>query len=114
MKIKNVDEIKSESVDMYGSTGTTIQWLWGKDDRVPNFALRKFVVKPGGSIGSHSHSEEHEIFILSGKGSVYDDLGNEFHVKESDTIFVAPNEVHAYTNTGTEDLQFLCIIPLLK
>ncbi|MHA1237339.1 MAG: hypothetical protein ACTSQ9_06760 [Candidatus Hodarchaeales archaeon] len=41
MKIKEINKIKSESVSMYGSTGTSIQWLWGKDDGVPNFALRK-------------------------------------------------------------------------
>lgn len=114
MKIKNINRIKSESVSMYGSTGTSIQWLWGKDDGVPNFALRKFSIKPGGNIGLHGHSEEHEIYILSGKGIVFDDSGNEIHIKENDTIFVPPNETHAYTNTGTKDLQFLCIIPILQ
>lgn len=114
MKIKDVDTVESESVSMYGSTGTSIQWLWGKDDGVPNFAMRKFVVKPGGKIGLHGHDEEHEIFILSGRGIVIDDSGNESEIKENDTIFVPPNEPHAYTNTGIEDLQFLCIIPLLQ
>jgi quercetin dioxygenase-like cupin family protein len=114
MKIKNINGIKSESVSMYGSTGTSIQWLWGKDDGVPNFALRKFSVKPGGNIGLHGHSEEHEIYILSGKGKVFNDSGKEIQIKEDDTLFVPPNETHAYTNIGTEDLQFLCIIPILQ
>ena len=114
MKIKKINRIKSESVSMYGSTGTSIQLLWGKDDGVPNFALRKFSIKPGGNIGLHGHSEEHEIYILSGEGIVFDDSGNEIHIKENDTIFVPPNETHAYTNTGTKDLQFLCIIPILQ
>jgi hypothetical protein len=47
MKIKEIITIKSESAGIYGSTGTSIQWLWGKDDGVPNFALRKFIIKPG-------------------------------------------------------------------
>jgi quercetin dioxygenase-like cupin family protein len=114
MKIKNINGIKSESVSMYGSTGTSIQWLWGKDDGVPNFTLRKFSVKPGGNIGLHGHSEEHEIYILSGKGKVFNDSGKEIQIKEDDTLFVPPNETHAYTNIGTEDLQFLCIIPILQ
>ncbi|MCK4849632.1 MAG: cupin domain-containing protein [Candidatus Heimdallarchaeota archaeon] len=108
-----MDKIKSESVSIYGSTGTSIQWLWGKDDGAPNFALRKFILEPGGNIGLHSHREEHEIYILSGNGIVFDDSGNEFFIKETDTLFVPPNEVHGYTNTGKEDLHFLCIIPLL-
>ncbi|MHA1206977.1 MAG: cupin domain-containing protein [Candidatus Hodarchaeales archaeon] len=114
MKIKQNNAIKSESVNMYGSTGTSIQWLWGKDDGVPNFALRKFIIKPGGNIGLHNHREEHEIYIMSGEGIVFDESGNEYHIKETDSLFVLPNEAHGYTNTGKEDLQFLCIIPILK
>ena len=113
MKIKNITEIKSEPVDMYGSTGTSIQWLWGKDDKVPNFALRRFVMRPGANIGLHSHQEEHEIYILKGSGIVFDESGKEYQIKETDTIYVPPNEAHGYTNNGKEDLEFLCIIPLL-
>ncbi len=113
MKIKEISEVESESVDMYGSTGTSIQWLWGKDDNVPNFALRKFIMKPGGNIGIHNHREEHEIIILSGEGIVFDESGNEFKIKSNDTLYVPPNEAHGYKNTGSEDLQFLCIIPFL-
>jgi len=113
MKIKETSKIKSEPVSMHGSTGTSIKFLWGKDDSVPNFALRKFIIKPGGNIGLHNHREEHEIYILSGEGIVFNDSGNEFHIKETDSLFVPPNEAHGYTNTGKEDLEFLCIIPLL-
>ena len=113
MKIKNLNEVQSESVDMYGSTGTTIQWLWGREDKVPNFMLRKFIMKPGGNIGLHSHQEEHEIYILKGEGIAFDESGTEFKIKETDTIYVPPNEAHGYTNNGKENLEFLCIIPLL-
>jgi len=114
MKIKETNMLKSESVSMYGSTGTSIQWLWGKADGVPNFELRKFIIKPGGNIGLHNHREEHEIYIMSGEGIVFDESGDEYHIKETDTLFVPPNETHGYKNTGKEDLQFLCIIPILK
>ncbi|MHA1237338.1 MAG: cupin domain-containing protein [Candidatus Hodarchaeales archaeon] len=51
---------------------------------------------------------------MSGEGIVFDESGNEYHIKETDSLFVPPNEAHGYTNTGKEDLQFLCIIPILK
>jgi mannose-6-phosphate isomerase-like protein (cupin superfamily) len=51
---------------------------------------------------------------LSGERIVFDESGNEFYIKETDTLFVPPNEAHGFTNTGKEDLQFLCIIPILK
>ncbi len=113
MKIKDSTDIESQNITIYNSIGTSIQWLWGKDDGVPNFALRRFIVQPGGKIGIHNHKEEHEIFVLSGKGSVIDDSGFKQDIKANDTLYVPPNEAHGYENTGNSDLIFLCIIPLL-
>ena len=112
MELKQVKNIKPEKVTMYGSSGTTIQWLWPKEE-APHFALRRFVIAPGGEIGIHSHLEEHEIFVLSGEGSVFNDSGEEFHIQPEDTLFVPSNEPHGYRNAGQEDLVFLCIIPIL-
>jgi quercetin dioxygenase-like cupin family protein len=114
MKIKDSMKVESEDITMYGSTGTSIQWLWSKNDKVPNFALRRFVIKPGGNIGLHNHSEEHEIYILAGKGIVFNDSEEEFRINANDTLFVPQNESHGYRNTGQENLEFLCIIPILE
>ncbi|MFX1504730.1 MAG: cupin domain-containing protein [Promethearchaeota archaeon] len=112
MELKNTHDIPSEEVSMFGSKGTSIQWLWSKEE-VPHFALRRFVINPNGEIGIHKHKEEHEIFILSGEGIVFNDSGQEFRVKPQDTLFVPGNEAHGYRNTGKKDLVFLCIIPIL-
>ncbi len=112
MKLKKVHNVPTEEVTMFGSTGTLIQWLWSKEE-APHFALRRFVIQPNGEIGIHNHEEEHEIFILSGEGVVFNDLGEEFHVQPQDTLFVPGNEAHGYRNTGKNDLEFLCIIPIL-
>ena len=114
MKIKESLKVESENISLYGSTGTSIQWLWSKEDGVPHFALRRFVIKPGGKIGLHNHGEEHEIFFLSGTGKVFNNSGEEYEVKANDTLFVPQNEPHGYYNSGNEDLIFLCIIPLLQ
>ncbi|MHA2136917.1 MAG: cupin domain-containing protein [Candidatus Hodarchaeales archaeon] len=111
MKIKESLNIKSEKITMYGSTGTSIQWLWSKEDGAPNFALRRFVIEPGGQIGIHDHDEEHEIFILSGEGFVFNDSGEKFNIKANDTLYVPSNEPHGYKNNGNRELIFLCIIP---
>lgn len=113
MKLKKVHNVPTEEVTMFGSTGTSIQWLWSKEE-APHFALRRFAIQPDGEIGIHNHEEEHEIFILSGEGVVFNDLGEEFHVQPQDTLFVPRNEAHGYRNTGKNDLEFLCIIPILS
>ncbi len=112
MELKQVKNIKPEKVTMYGSSGTTIQWLWSKEE-APHFALRRFVIAPGGEIGIHSHLEEHEIFVLSGEGTVFNDSGVEFHIQPEDTLFVPSNEPHGYRNASQKNLVFLCIIPVL-
>jgi quercetin dioxygenase-like cupin family protein len=114
MKIKDSSTIATENVSMFGSTGTSIKWLWSKKDDVPNFALRKFSIAPNGEIGIHSHDEEHEIFILSGAGLVYNDSGEKYDIKPNITLYVPPNEPHGYRNTGKSDLEFLCIIPIIE
>ncbi len=113
MKLKKLHDIPAEDVAMYGSTKTKIEWIWGKADNVPHFALRRFIIKPGGEIGLHAHPEEHEIFILSGMGLVFNDKGQEIDVATEDSLYVPPGEAHGYKNSGDCDLIFLCIIPLL-
>ncbi len=113
LKIKKVNDIPAEDVSMYGSIQTKIEWIWGKDDNVPNFALRRFTIHPGGEIGLHSHPEEHQIFILTGKGLVFNDKDQEFIIVADDSLYVPPGEAHGYKNTGDSDLIFLCVIPLL-
>lgn len=114
MKIKDSSIIPMENVSMYGSVGTSIQWLWSKNDGVSNFALRKFSIAPDGEIGIHSHAEEHEIYIISGIGEVYNNSGEKYDIKPDITLYVPPNEPHSYRNTGNTDLEFLCIIPILE
>lgn len=83
------------------------------DDGAPLFTMRVFEVGPGSSTASHSHSWEHEVFILSGKGVVAGEQGATPIGKES-VIFVAPSEPHCFVNTGNEPLRFICVIPLQK
>lgn len=112
MELKRVKDIPSEEVTFFGSSGTSIQWLWSKEE-APHFALRRFTIKPGGEIGLHDHLEEHEIFILSGEGIVFNESREEIKVQPGDTLYVPPQEPHGYKNTSQSDLIFLCIIPIL-
>lgn len=113
MIVKNQKDIKQEEVTMASSKGTYIQWLI--KDEAPNFAMRRFEIKPNGSIGLHNHPEEHEIYILEGEGEVYNDRGENALVSKGNVLYVPPNEKHGYKNhNNNETFIFLCIIPLLK
>jgi len=113
LELKNIKDVTADPITMFGSTKTTIQWIWGKKDKVPHFAMRKFIIEPGGHIGIHEHPEEHEILVLSGTGLVSNESGQQFNILPNDTLYVPPHEAHGYKNTGSINFEFLCIIPLL-
>jgi quercetin dioxygenase-like cupin family protein len=76
--------------------------------------MRLFEIGPGGKIPTHSHPEEHEIFILSGEAEL---LGAPEHlmVKKDDVVFISPGEAHGYDNSrGKDAFRFICVIPLLE
>lgn len=111
MKVNHYQEIEATPVDMEGASGCTVRWLVGQPDGAPNFAMRQFEVAPGGHTPRHNHPYEHEVYVLEGHGVVYE--GDVEHpLKPGDVIYVAPDEMHQFRNTGREPMKFLCMIPL--
>ena len=82
-------------------------------DGAPNFCMRVFDVEPGSSTPAHSHPWEHEVFVLSGWGTVATELG-ERRIEKDSVVFVTPDEPHCFVNTGSEPLRFICVIPIQK
>jgi len=91
--------------------GVSHRVVIGADDGAPTSIMRVFEVKPGSSTPFHSHSWEHEVFILSGKGIVKG-REKEGPLGEGTVVFVAPNEEHCFINSGSDLLRFICVIPL--
>lgn len=109
MTIKKAGEVKPEIVER--AAKTEIEWLIDRRDGAPNFELRKFRIRPHGSIPKHLHPDiEHEQYVLS--GSYVMGIGESVQrVKVGDSIYVPAGTVHWYQNDGPEDAEFLCIIP---
>jgi quercetin dioxygenase-like cupin family protein len=111
MDIKHTKKLPLDPVSVPGVEGTKMQWIFGAADGVPGFAMRRFVMAPGGMIPLHGHHWEHEIYILRGTAEVFSD-DSTTTVSAGDAIYVGPDEQHGYRNQGTEDLEFLCMVPL--
>ena len=110
MKVNHYEGVSQQPVEMEGSQGCSVRWLLGERDGTPTFAMRQFEVAPGGFTPRHSHPYEHEIFVLEGEGEVFE--GPEPHrLRAGDVVFVKPDEVHQFRNTGSGPLKFLCLIP---
>jgi mannose-6-phosphate isomerase-like protein (cupin superfamily) len=68
-------------------------------------------LKPGSSIGLHTHTGDFEIYyILNGEG-IFVDNGKDVQVSKGDVLITYDGENHALKNTGNVDIEFLaCII----
>lgn len=111
MKILHYSEIASTLVNTENAEGVNIRWLISEEDGAKNFAMRFFEVEAGGKTPLHTHDWEHEVFVISGEGYVWDH-GDEVKIKSGVSIFIPSEEKHCFVNTGKEILKFICLIPI--
>ncbi|MDY7009809.1 MAG: cupin domain-containing protein [Planctomycetota bacterium] len=113
MKIGKADAVEAKQVEMDQAEGVTMRMLIGPEDGAPTFNMRLFEVAPGGYTPLHTHSWEHEAYILAGEGTVLAD-GQERPISAGDCVFVDNDEEHQFRNTGGENLKFLCLVPQIS
>lgn len=103
-----VESKKAEVIEVTAGEKTSMQVLISSQI-APNFAMRKFTMKAGGSMPLHTNTVEHEQYVLSGSAEVV--LGDEtFEAKKDDVIFVPANVPHSYQAKG-DGYEFLCLVP---
>ena len=110
MKVTHFQDVPQQPVDMEGTRGCQVRWLVGEPEGAPTFAMRQFEVAPGGFTPHHSHPYEHEVYVLEGRGEVMDG-GTPRPLWPGAVVYVAPNDVHQFRNTGDQPLKFLCLVP---
>ncbi|HXH23773.1 MAG TPA: cupin domain-containing protein [Vicinamibacterales bacterium] len=92
-------------------TRASYQILIGPDEG-PHFAMRRFIMEPGGGMPRHTNEVEHEQFVLRGRARV--GIGDEvFEVKRDDVVFIPAGVPHWYEALGDEPFEFLCVVPNL-
>jgi quercetin dioxygenase-like cupin family protein len=107
MSVKHVSEFPSEVVK--AGKLTERQVLIGPN-QAPNFALRRFIMRPGGGIPAHTNSVEHEQYVLRGRAKV--GIGDETHaLKAGDVLFIPAGTPHWYKAEGDEPFEFICVVP---
>ena len=108
MSVRNVKSFEAEPVSQ--GRATTRQVLIGPDVG-PNFAMRRFVMQPGGGMPLHTNEVEHEQYVLRGSARVR--IGDEtHHVKAGDVVYIPAGTPHSYdADEGGEPFEFLCVVP---
>lgn len=111
--IRNINTAPMNPVNMEGVKGASMSVMVGRDDHAPHFALRSFSVEPGGHTPEHAHDYEHEVYVVSGNGTIL--LGGQRRpITTGDVIYVPANDLHQFTvdDHAAEPLRFLCIVPV--
>lgn len=106
-RVRRAEEVPAEEVG--AGEGTTRQVLIGPDE-APHFALRRFVMRPGGGMPRHTNAVEHEQYVLRGRATV--GLGEkEVEVAAGDVLYIPAGTPHWYRAEGDEPFEFLCAVP---
>lgn len=107
MSVKHIRDVEVNEVA--NGVKTTKQVLISAQE-APNFALRRFVMEPGGGMPRHTNTVEHEQYVLSGRARI--GIADEtYEVKKGDVVFIPENIPHWYQNIGDETFEFLCVVP---
>jgi len=93
-----------------GLDGVALRWIIAKNVDAPNFSMRIIEVQPGAATERHTHPWEHEVYVLEGTGCV-SSVAAEQALSPGTCVYVAPDELHQFANTGSELLRFICVIP---
>ncbi|MBC8203825.1 MAG: cupin domain-containing protein [Planctomycetes bacterium] len=108
---RNIRAIDGKKLEGDGIQGVTMKLLLGQNDGAPTFAMRHFSLASSGCTPLHHHDWEHEVLVLSGNGEIECD-GEVSPISSGDSIYVRANDLHQFRNTGTEPLEFICIVPV--
>jgi quercetin dioxygenase-like cupin family protein len=107
MYVRHTEEI--EATEVAAGTGTSKQVLIAAEEG-PHFAMRRFVMQPGGGMPNHTNQVEHEQYVLQGHAQI--GIGDQvFEVKAGDAVLIPALVPHGYKNIGDEPFVFLCLVP---
>jgi quercetin dioxygenase-like cupin family protein len=112
--IRNIRDAARTRVEMAGVSGVTMAVMLGREHGAPHFALRQFVVEPGGHSPRHSHDYEHEVYVVEGSGTVLLN-GKENEIKAGDVVYVPADHEHQFrARDDGAGLTFLCLVPVTR
>ena len=110
MVIKKESEILEVEVEEEGVKNVIRKILIGPEDGSQNIIMRHFKILPKGHTPYHQHPLEHVVKIVKGMGQIVSETGDEFLIREGQSVFVKSNEKHQFKNPFQEPFEFLCII----
>lgn len=110
MKLIHYKDEEGKAYPNESAKGATGRVVIGKADGDPHFCMRVFEIEGGGYSAKHSHEYEHQVFVHSGQGEIWN--GNAWqNVAAGSVLYIPGGEEHQIKSTGQGPLIFVCCIP---
>ena len=100
-----------EKVEVKAGSATHTQVLIGEQDGAPHFAMRRFIMGPGGGMPRHTNTVEHEQYVLKGRARV--GIRDEVHEVSAGDVLLIPALAPHYYEVIEAPFEFLCMVPNL-
>ena len=93
------------NISSFGKPGdSSFRMIW-LEDNPPTCTMTYSEIKPGKTSIHHIHPWEHEVYNISGAGTLVCD-GKEYPVRDGDALFIPPDVDHYTLNNGGQgDIQ---------
>ena len=86
------------------------QMLIGAEQGWDSHVMRMFTLGTDGYSPKHSHSWDHMVYIVKGKGIIFID-GIDYSVSGDSVAFIPGGKEHQFKQKGKDELVFMCIVP---
>ncbi len=97
------------TVTVKAGTGTEMHALVGPEQGETSFALRRFIMQPGGGMPYHTNLVEHQQYVLRGRARIR--IGDTVHEVAADhTLFIPAGVPHSY-EVVEGPFEFICVVP---
>jgi quercetin dioxygenase-like cupin family protein len=93
-----------------GMANVIKQVLVGPEQGWEGWVMRLFTLGKEGHSPRHSHPWPHINYVVSGQGVLYLD-GENYDMQSGSVAYVPRGAEHTFSNCGTEDFAFICIVP---
>lgn len=97
------------AIPVKAGTATEMQVLVGPAQGDTSFALRRFIMGPGGGMPLHTNRVEHQQYVLRGRARIR--IGADVHeVAPDHTLFIPAGVPHSY-EVVEAPFEFICVVP---